>query len=109
MSSTAAIPVRIPPVSRIKVWFTEFCLVLDRTPQIEYAIAATVVLPALTFAFGTWLVTGLDTSGPFGPMVAAVEGPFEIVFAALSAILFCRLAAKVAKQYRKARARLYGY
>ena len=96
-------------MSRIKDWFTECCLVLEITPQLEYWIAAAVALPALIFAFGTWVTTSLDTSGPYGPMVAAVEGPFEMIFAALSAILFFQLTSKVAKQYRKARARLYGY
>lgn len=96
-------------MSHVKEWFTEFWLVLEITPQLEYSIVAAVALPALIFAFGTWLVTGLDTSGPFGPMIAAVEGPFEMTFAALSVILFLRLAAKVAKKYRKARARLYGH
>jgi len=86
-------------VSRMKEWFTEFCLVLEMTPQLEYWIAAAVA----------WVITGLDTSGPYGPMVAAVEGPFEMIFAATSAILFFHLTSKVAKQYRKARARLYGY
>jgi hypothetical protein len=95
-------------VSRIKEWFAEFNLVLDATPRMEYLIAAAGVIPALMFAFGTWLITGLDTSGPFGAIVAAVEGPFEMVNATLSAILFFRLIAKVAKQYRTARARLYG-
>ena len=96
-------------MSRMKEWLTEFCLVLEATPQMEYSIAAAVALPALIFAFGTWLISGLDTSGPFGPMIAAVEGPFEMTFAALSVILFFRLAATVAKRYRKARARLYGH
>ena len=95
-------------MSRMKEWFTELCFILDATPQMEYSIAATCVLPALMFALGTWLITSLDTSGPYGAMVAAVEGPLEMVFAGLSALLFFRLAAKVAKQYRKARARLYG-
>jgi hypothetical protein len=95
-------------VSRVKAWFTEFCFILDATPQMEYSIAAAGVLPALMFALGTWLMTSLDTSGPYGRMVAAVEGPFEMVFAGLSALLFFCLAAKVTKQYRKARARLYG-
>ena len=96
-------------MSRVKEWFTEFCLVLEITPQLEYSIAAAGAVPALLFAFGTWLITGLDTSGPYGPMVAAVEGPLEMANAALSALLFFRLTARVAKQYRKARARLYGY
>ena len=96
-------------MTRIKDWFTEFCLVLEITPQLEYLIAAAGAVPALIFAFGTWVITSLDTSGPYGPMVAAVEGPFEMIIAALSAILFFRLASQVAKQYRKARARLYGY
>jgi hypothetical protein len=93
----------------MKEWFTEFCLVLEIAPQLEYWIATAIALPASTFAFGTWFITSLDTSGPYGPMVAAVEGPFEMTFAALSAILFFHLTSKVAKQYRKARARLYGY
>jgi hypothetical protein len=96
-------------VTRIKDWFTEFCLVLEITPQLEYWIAAAGAVPALISAFGTWVITSLDTSGPYGPMVAAVEGPFEMIFAALSAISFLHLASKVAKEYRKARARLYGY
>jgi hypothetical protein len=96
-------------VSRMKGWFTEFCLVLEITPQLEYSIAATGAVPALLFAIGTWVITNLDTSGPYGPMVAAVQGPFEMIFAALSAILFFHLASNVAKQYRKARARLYDY
>jgi hypothetical protein len=96
-------------LTRIKDWFTEFCLVLKINPQLEYWIAAAGAVPALLFAFGTWVITSVDTSGPYGPMVAAVEGPFEMVFAALSAILFFHLASNVAKQYRKARARLYGY
>jgi hypothetical protein len=95
-------------VSRVKEWFTEFCFILDATPQMEYSIAAAGVLPALMFALGTWLITSVDTSGPYGAMVAAVEGPFEMVFAGLSVLLFFRVAAKVAKQYRKARTRLYG-
>ena len=96
-------------MSRMNEWFTEFCLVLEITPQLEYSIAAAGAVPALFFAFGTWLITGLGTSGPYGPMVAAVEGPLEIVNAALSALLFLRLTARVARQYRKARTRLYGY
>jgi hypothetical protein len=96
-------------VSRLKEWFTEFCLVLEITPQLEYWITAAIALPALIFALGTWPITSLDTSGPFGPMVAAVEGPFEMIFAALSAIVFFHLTSNVAKQYRKGRARLYGY
>jgi hypothetical protein len=96
-------------VSRMKEWFTEFCLVLEISPQLEYWIAAAVALPALIFAFGTWVITSLDTSGSYGPMVAAVEGPFEMIFAALSAMSFLHLTSKVAKLYRKARARLYDY
>ena len=95
-------------MSRIKEWFAEFCVVLDATPRLEYSIAAAGTFPVLIFAFGTWLITGLDTSGPYGAMVAAVERPFEVVIATLSAILFFRLTAEVAKQYRKARARLCG-
>jgi hypothetical protein len=93
----------------IKEWFTEFCLVLEIAPRLEYSIAATGVVPSLFFALGTWAITSLDTSGQYGSMVAAVEGHFEIVIAALSVILFFRLGAKVAKDYKKARARLYGY
>ncbi len=52
-------------MSRIKEWFTEFCLVLEITPQLEYWIAAAFALPALIFAFGTWVITSLDTSGPY--------------------------------------------
>jgi hypothetical protein len=96
-------------VSRIKEWFTEFCLVLEIAPQLEYWIAAAVALPASIFAFGTWVITGLDTSGPYGPIVAAVQAPFDMIFAALSAILFLHLTSKAAKEYRKARTRLYGY
>jgi hypothetical protein len=96
-------------VSRIKECFTEFCLVLEASPQMEYSIAAALALPAVVFALGTWVITSLDISGPYGPMVAAVEAPFELIFAALSAILFFCLISKAAKQYRKARARLYGY
>jgi hypothetical protein len=94
---------------RIKEWFVEFCFVLEATPRLEYEMAASIALPCLFFAAGTWLITSLDTSGPYGPMVAAVEGPFELVFAALSTILFVRMASKVAKNYRKARAKLCGY
>jgi hypothetical protein len=92
----------------MREWFTEFRFVLDATPQMEYSIAATGVLPMLIFALGTWLITRLDTAGPYGPMIMAVEGPFELVLAGLSVIMFLGLAAKAAKQYRTARARLYG-
>jgi hypothetical protein len=95
-------------VSRIKEWFAEFCYVLESTPHMEYAIATAFVLPVLIFAFGTWIVTGLDPSGPYGAMIQAIEGPFELVFASLSAMMFFHLMAVVAKHYRKARARLYG-
>lgn len=95
-------------MSRVKEWFTEFCLVLEVTPQMEYTVAAAFALPTLVFAGGTWLMTSLDTSGSYGPMVAAIEGPFEMVIAGLSALLFFQLVARIAKQYRKARARLNG-
>ena len=95
-------------MSRIKEWFAEFCVVLETTPRIEYSIAMTGVLPTAMFFFGTWLVASIDISGPYGPMVAAVEGPSELVIATLSLILFVRLVSRVARQYRKARARLYG-
>lgn len=87
----------------------EFCHVLEVTPQMEYTVAAAFALPSLLFAGGTWLITSLDTSGPYGPIVAAVEGPFEMTFAVLSGLLFFRLIARAARQYRKARARLHGY
>ena len=96
-------------MSRIKEWFTEFCLVLEATPRLEYSIAAVPVVPALFFAFGTWVLSTLDTTGPYGPMVAAMEGPLQIVFAALSAMLLLHMLSRASMQYRKARSRLYGY
>ena len=96
-------------MSRIKEWFMEFCAVPEATPRLEYSLAASVALPAFLFAFGTWLITRVDVSGFYGPIVAAVQGPLEIVVTALSMILFVRIASKVADDYRKARARLCGY
>jgi hypothetical protein len=96
-------------MSRIKEWFMEFCHVLKVTPQMEYTVAAAFALPSLLFAGGTWLINSLDTSGPYGAMVVAVEGPFEMIFAVLSGLLFFSLIARAAAQYRKARARLHSY
>jgi hypothetical protein len=91
---------------RIKDCVLEYCFVIDRSKRAYTALILALIAPAVIFMTGAWIITDIDVSGPYAPMVAAVTQSLVKVLLGITLIIQVKFLLIAAEQYRKAKARL---
>jgi hypothetical protein len=91
---------------RIKFWFVEYYFVINYSRRAYAALVLAVIAPVVIFSIGAWILSDIDASGPYAPMVAAVVHSLAKVLLGMTLIMQVKFFLIAAEQYRKARRRL---